>query len=720
MSKISTKLLVQPTLLALAVAACTSSFAQESTQTLSEVVVSASGFEQELKQAPASISVVTREELERKSVRDLAEALHGVEGIDIRGGQGKTGGYNISMRGMPSGYTLLLVDGRRINPAGEITPNGFGDAYNAMIPPMSAIERIEVVRGPMSTLYGSDAMGGVINIITRKVAKEWAGAVTVEGSLPQTQGEGATQKTNFYLNGPIAQDKLGIAIRGGVLNRDGYDGRITGAPSNGGHSPAKADTHNLGAKLTFTPTQGQQFWLDAEVQRATYDNSTSQLGNLDGVMSTGGSPSVGPHGYGPELRFNREILSLGYEGRTQLGLLNTSLSHRTTETLGRTIPKDAAAATPSLAGTARLLESTSTVADAKLVTAIGEQHLITSGLQIAKEDARDGLSIITGVNKFSQTTWAVFAEDEWRFHPSFALTTGLRYDHHDKFGGHFSPRSYLVWDASDNWTFKGGVSKGFKAPRMNQLVSGTSGYSGQGSVQALGNPNLTPETSTSTELAAMFDSQKGWTSSVTLFHNKLKDKIQSYNCTGTNTPYPGCTPPAGTSATTTYLLNAPSAKTYGAEFSNKWQLQHGVDLKLSYTWTKTQLITDGEKTTLDDVAKHLLLANATWKINQQWSTWLQAEYRAKAPRHSASNATVRAAEKAAMGDYYKAYSLVHIGVNYAYSPKVSFGLNINNLFDRNFRAKTGTYNNYFGGSGGGAKGTAQDGRTLWLRSTVQF
>ena len=73
--------------------------AQESTQSLSEVVVSASGFEQELKQAPASISVVTREELERKSFRDLAEALQGVEGIDVLGGTGKTGGLDISIRG---------------------------------------------------------------------------------------------------------------------------------------------------------------------------------------------------------------------------------------------------------------------------------------------------------------------------------------------------------------------------------------------------------------------------------------------------------------------------------------------------------------------------------------------------------------------------------------------------------------------------------------------
>ncbi|HEY4664856.1 MAG TPA: TonB-dependent receptor plug domain-containing protein, partial [Comamonas sp.] len=110
---IANRFLAKPSLIALAAAACVSAIAQERTQTMSEVVVSASGFEQELKQAPASISVVTREELEKKSFRDLAEALQNVEGIDVRGSTGKTGGFNISMRGMPSEYTLVLIDGRR-------------------------------------------------------------------------------------------------------------------------------------------------------------------------------------------------------------------------------------------------------------------------------------------------------------------------------------------------------------------------------------------------------------------------------------------------------------------------------------------------------------------------------------------------------------------------------------------------------------------------------
>ena len=165
------------------------------TRSLEEVVVTASGFEQELKEAPASMSVVTRQDLETRNYRDLAEALQDVEGIDVRGGTGKSGGLDISIRGMPSDYTLILIDGRRQNVAGDVTPNGFGAALNSFMPPVSAIERIEVIRGPMSTLYGSDAMGGVINIITRKVAKHWAARRTCNWAFRSTATKGSSARS---------------------------------------------------------------------------------------------------------------------------------------------------------------------------------------------------------------------------------------------------------------------------------------------------------------------------------------------------------------------------------------------------------------------------------------------------------------------------------------------------------------------------------------------
>jgi outer membrane receptor for ferrienterochelin and colicins len=111
--------------------------AQESVE-LREVVVSASGFEQELRQAPASIAVVTRQDLETRQFRDLAEALRHVEGVDVRGATGKTGGLNISIRGLPSDYTLILIDGRRQNAAGNVTPT-----VSAMRSPVSCLRSLQ-------------------------------------------------------------------------------------------------------------------------------------------------------------------------------------------------------------------------------------------------------------------------------------------------------------------------------------------------------------------------------------------------------------------------------------------------------------------------------------------------------------------------------------------------------------------------------------------------
>ena len=94
-------------------------------------------------------------------------------------------------------------------------------------------------------------------------------------------------------------------------------------------------------------------------------------------------------------------------------------------------------------------------------------------------------------------TWAAYAEDEWHILDSLALTAGTRYEHNDVFGGHLSPRAYMVWDVSDAWTLKGGVTTGYKAPSLSQLHNGISGVTAQGTVNTVGNPDLKPEESIS-------------------------------------------------------------------------------------------------------------------------------------------------------------------------------------------------------------------------------
>lgn len=285
---------------AIALASSQAALANDNTLQLDQMVVSAAGFEQKITDAPASISVITGEELKKKRVSNIAEALNDVEGVDVSGNAGKTGGLNVSIRGMGDAYTLVLVDGKRQNPAGNVTPNGFGETRFSFLPPVSAIERIEVIRGPMSTLYGSDAMGGVINIITKKVGSEWAGSASVDTTLQEQREYGDTRSTQLYLSGPLVADTLGLQLRGKYQERDSsaisYQD-VTGSdisPSMG-WNPVESDLYTAGGRLTFTPNADHDLSLDLDQSKQRYDNSKGQLGTLG---ASGG--------YERDQRYNRE------------------------------------------------------------------------------------------------------------------------------------------------------------------------------------------------------------------------------------------------------------------------------------------------------------------------------------------------------------------------------------------------------------------------------
>jgi len=558
--------------------------AQNAPVTLNDTVISASGFEQKTTEAPASISVISREDLQQKRYNNLAQALGDVEGIDIGQGTGKTGGLNISIRGMPSQYTLILIDGRRQNAAGNVTPNGFNETSTSFMPPLSAIERIEVIRGPMSTLYGSDAMGGVINIITRKVAKEWTGSLTQDYTYQEDRDFGDTRNTSIYASGPLVDGLLGLQLRGSLFDREASDLSYGNGVevSKRGPSPVEGRTHNLGARLSLTPHEDHDFGLDVERGRQVYNNDECQLGSLDGQnQECTASAATRANGYADELRFEREQIALTHTGRLGFGTLESSLMHNTTETIGRTIPGTIGTPTAvpgAIGGAPRELETTNLVLDTKLVAPVGESHIATVGGQWWKAEMDDGIAQTT----FEQKTWAVFAEDEWRLREDLALTLGARYDDHEAFGGHVSPRAYLVWNTSENWTMKGGVSRGYRTPDLNDLHSGVNGATRQGQVITIGNPDLEPETTTSTEFGVYFDSLAGFNANATLFHNKFKDKIASgdpIQITGR----PGI--PDGSYA---QQINIDEAVTQGLELAASWTFAPAWTLSANYTYTDSE------------------------------------------------------------------------------------------------------------------------------------
>src|SRR5690606_19103224 len=145
----------------------------------------------------------TAEDLSHRPYMTLLDAVRDLEGIDVGETRDKTGQGTISMRGMGSDYTLILINGRRQNNHGDIYPNNFGGNQFNHIPPLDAIERIEVIRGPMSTLYGADAMGGVINIITKRVLDTWSGSVSVGHTFEQDSQFGDDSTVDVFVTGPL-------------------------------------------------------------------------------------------------------------------------------------------------------------------------------------------------------------------------------------------------------------------------------------------------------------------------------------------------------------------------------------------------------------------------------------------------------------------------------------------------------------------------------------
>ena len=220
---------------------------------LDKVVVTAAGFEQELVDAPASISVITREDIEKRYYSDVTDALRNIPGVTITGGGSGDGGTDISMRGLPSSYTLLLVDGKRQD-SRESRPNGSAGFEQDWLPPMAAVERIEVVRGPMSTLYGSDAIGGVINIITRKVPQEWHGSVTLDTVLQENRDAGDIRQANIFAGGPLIEDTLGLQVFGRTYKRE-EDDIINGYE--------EKKLNSASAKLSYTPSLDHDLILEA-------------------------------------------------------------------------------------------------------------------------------------------------------------------------------------------------------------------------------------------------------------------------------------------------------------------------------------------------------------------------------------------------------------------------------------------------------------------------
>lgn len=670
-----------------------------------DIVVTASTRAQRIDQAPASISVVTGEQLENKAYVDLFDAVRDVEGVSVSGGSNF---QDILIRGLPGAYTLTLVDGRRQSTR-EARVNGNGGLEQNFMPPVGAIQRIEVVRGPMSSLYGSDALGGVINVITRKVPDRWAGAVGGDYVSQENEDSGDWYQGQFYLAGPLVSQKLGLQFWGRTLERDEDD--IYNAPSSTGMMGS--EEFNLAGRIAWTPTPDHELMLQLDTAR------------IDRFSTAG--LTVAPTGRSVRNEHSRDAASLSWNGTWSWGTSAVSVLRE--EAQRETYTANAAG---TLIRGVRAPEVANTVYDALFHapltgTALGDHNLVFGGQLIENKlvdvnpGARDNVAAT-----FEVWQRALFVEDEVGLNDGLALTLGLRWDDHKRYGDHWSPRAYLVWTPHETLTLKGGVSTGFKAPEVRAVADGYAYETGGANCNygaglcgvIIGDPDLKPETSTSYEINALWRPRTTVSLNATVFRTDFKDKIADDRVCGPDANNNGvCDVPGEVVRWDQdplyqlyYWYNVSDAQIQGVELGGTWRAAGAVTLKANYTFTDSEQkggLYDGQP--LGRTPEHMANVRADLAATDRLNLWAAVAYRGEeinAGLRVGTNGQPVMEGARQVGRRYPDYTLVDLGGNWRVRDDVTVKFGIYNLTDKVL--DVATYDQQ------------GDGRRYWLGVNVEF
>jgi len=556
------------------------------------LVVTASGTEQNLRDAPASISVITQADLQKKPVINLKDVLKEVPGVQLTDeGDNRRG---ISIRGLDSSYTLILIDGKRINSRNAVFRHNDLDLNWVSI---DAIERIEVIRGPMSSLYGSDALGGVVNIITRKVGQAWHGKFSVDTTQQQHRDMGDTYNTNFFTSGPIIDSLLGVKVYG-ALNTRGKDSKQPSGNSPNAQPGLEGFTsRNLNTEFSWTPVDNQDVLFAYGFNRQDRDSDSLNKNRIE-----------------------RNNYSIQHNGRwefaqSDLRFYGDKIDNRN-------------------AGGNNTITSRNNTVEGKLSLPLADiNQLLVLGGEWRHDQLNDSVNTSKGSSpKMTGNQYALFIEDEWRLFEPLALTAGVRMDDHNTYGTHYSPRAYLVYNATDTVTVKGGWASAFKAPSLLELSPNWTTVSCRGICQIVGNPNLQPETSKSLELGLYYAGDSGVledvTGSVTLFQNDLENMIDIQR-TGDRLIAPSYPNYVGTDASGNPIFryfNVNKARVRGVETELKVPVSDSLKLSLNYTYNDGRNLSDGSNKPLERQPYHTANGIIDWTPVDDWAFYLQGNY----------------------------------------------------------------------------------------------
>ncbi|WP_237173677.1 TonB-dependent receptor domain-containing protein [Paracandidimonas lactea] len=602
--------------------AATAQPADDAAPTLAPIVVTATSGERALRDAPASISVVEGDTLRERPVRNLADALEGEPGVGLAGiGMGRRG---VSIRGMRPDHSLFLVDGMRIsNSSSAVAHSDFELGWV----PAVAIERIEVVRGPMSSLYGSEALGGVVNVITRAPTDTWRGELSSFGAWPEHSRGGDLRTAGAYVSGPLLPGVLGMSLWGQFQHQDA----MVSAQNPRRTSMGEQEAFNGNMALTWTPDAQQRIDLSYGAGKENRWRDTMGAGRY-------------PRYYRSEEDLRRTRLALSHEGKwgwgdSRVRVYRTTLSRDSARTQGAPVW-----------GSHRFVD---TVGDAQVAFSPLAGHRFTLGGEVRGEHLED--PTVNHRGKASQTHFAAFIQDEIVLGDQWELVLGSRFDRHSAFGWEASPRAYLLYHATDALTLKGGVGGGFKAPTLKQLSPEYEAIIAGGRFTIVGNPDLKPEKNLSFE--AGVDYEEGiWSARATAFQNDITNLIQAACIVG-------CTGRPG--ALWTYQ-NVHKARIRGVELGGGVELPWSMALDANYTYLDAKDRTTDER--LIGRSRHAANATLKWAPLAKLTASVRVNY--VGPQKTSSGSGRQGG-----------YSFVSAYGDYALSKHVNLRLGVENIGD---------------------------------------
>lgn len=427
------------------------------------VVVTAARRPQKIREAPSTIDVITSEDIKNWGVLTLHDALRLIPGMDIR----RLGVFHtISMRGIGGGLidrsdrVLLLIDGRRINSAWD-------GSFRGDIP-LTNVERIEVIRGPGSSLYGPNAFGGVINIITKS-------GEDVDGINPSIGAGGDETYLGEFLAGK---------------RWDSLDGVIT---------------------FRHYETEGQSLLNDNEEFRERdifgkmkYRGLTLSAGH--DKMDRGIPGRIGRESLTNDWEYKANFIDLSYAHQWEKVGVNLKGYLNETKSLYK------------LSGQLTDVDSRVSGVDAQGTWKINRWNLLTAGI-----DMREDKGGQTAQEQQSATNTGFYLEHEMKPLEPLILTLGGRYDVHSVYGNVFTPRLSAVYLLGEMTSLRASYGEAFKAPSLQDLYVDI--WIVPGKIHNVGNKDLKPEKVKTYELGISHSFTEVITGSINLFYTKAEDLV---------------------------------------------------------------------------------------------------------------------------------------------------------------------------------------------------